>query len=84
MRYLLDIATDSGWQSAGSILLPQKAPAGLVARSLEALGIYVPRGLDVLRWWDGRRGFVVDACGTPIVRFQAVDGSKKTQGKGVQ
>ena len=60
------------WESKGSVLLPDQAPEHEVEHALAALGLYAPRGADVLEWdqaTDFPYAMITDASGTPMVRM---------------
>lgn len=79
-RSLLRFMVETGegetgeWKELGSICLANHAPRHECEHALSAVGIYAPRGHDMLEWFDRPEGIfamIYDAGGHPTVRLTA-------------
>lgn len=72
MRYFVEVALSDGWLDHGSVLLPTGASPCQIEGALMAVGVYAPRGADVVDWGVFKASCVIfDATGEPIVRLSA-------------
>lgn len=61
----------SEWDELGSVLLPPGCDEQGVEGALSSLGVYAPRGLDMLEWYDDEVATIRDAEDFCMVRLVA-------------
>lgn len=60
------------WEELGRVLLPAKAPSREVEHALASVGVYAPRGGDLLDWGvesGTPRAIIRDQRGLPLARL---------------
>lgn len=68
------VASDDDWEEHGSVLLPDHAGYGAVEHALAAVGVFAPRGADMLEWDCGTSypyAQIMDQAGNLLVRITA-------------
>lgn len=81
MRYLVEVLDDQSFpegRELGSVLLPPGCDAEQVEGALVALGVYAPRGWDVLEWLDEEVATIRSADGELMVRLFGVPAVRAT------
>lgn len=65
------------WRPLGVVRLAGLADGRDVERAVASLGLYAPRGADVLRWTSERAATIEGSDGMPIARLYAVPRGKR-------